>query len=62
MSNKTEIIYDLVFKFIIRILNQNKIYTLEIRTITIVTEIALINSVKRNFRQIIIICLEFIKF
>ena len=62
MSNKTEIIYDLVFKFIIRILNQNKIYTLEIRTITIVTEIALINSVKRNFRQIIIICLEFIKY
>ena len=34
MSNKTEIIYDMVFKSIIRILTQNNIYSLDIKTIT----------------------------
>ena len=49
MSNKIEIIYDMVFKSIIRILTQNNIYSLDIKTITTDTEIALINSIKTNF-------------
>ena len=49
MSNKTEIIYDMIFKSIIRILTQNNIYSLDIKTITTDTEIALINSIKTNF-------------
>ena len=49
MSNKTEILYDLVFKALNRILTQNKIYALEIKTITTDTEIALINAIKTNF-------------
>ena len=49
MSNKTEIIYDMIFKSIIRILTQNNIYNLDIKTITTDTEIALINSIKTNF-------------
>ena len=51
MSNKTEILYDLIFKSIIRILTQNNIYQLQIKTITTDTELALINSVKNNFAK-----------
>ena len=43
MSNKTEILYDLIFKSVIRILSQNNIYQLQIKTITTDTELALIN-------------------
>ena len=49
MSNKTEILYHLIFKSIIRILTQNDIYTLEIKTITTDTETALINAVTTTF-------------
>ena len=49
MSKRTEISYDLVFKSIIRILTQNNIYILDIKTITIDTELALINAIKINF-------------
>ena len=49
MSNKSEIIYDMVFKSIIRILTQNYIYSLDIKTITTDKEIDLINSNKTNF-------------
>ena len=49
MSNRTEISYDLFFKSIIRILTQNNIYILDIKTITTDTEFALINAIKINF-------------
>ena len=49
MSNKREILYDMAFKSIKRILTQNKIYKLNIETITTDTEIALINAIINNF-------------
>ena len=49
MSNKTEILYDMVFKSVIRILTQNYIYKLNINTITTDTELALINAIQMNF-------------
>ena len=49
MSNKREILYDMAFKSIKRILTQNKIYKLNIETITTDTEIALINAININF-------------
>jgi hypothetical protein len=49
MSNKTEILYDMVFKSIKNILTQNNIYELKIETITTDTEIALINAIHTNF-------------
>ena len=51
MSSKTETMYDLIFNSIIRILTQQKIYELNINTITTDTELALINSVQNNFRN-----------
>ena len=41
--------YDLVFKSIKRILTQNYIYNLEVKTITTDTELALVNAVNNNF-------------
>ena len=49
MSNKTEILYDQVFKSVIRILTQNNVYKLNIFTITTDTELALINAIQNNF-------------
>lgn len=49
MSNKSEILYDLVFKSIIRILTQNYLYKINIKTITIVTELTLTNAIAINF-------------
>ena len=49
MTNRTEILYDLIFKSVIRIIMQQKSYTLNILTITTDTELALINSVHNNF-------------
>ena len=49
MSNKTEILYDLVFKQIKRILTQDNQYKLNIITITTDTEIPLINALAYNF-------------
>ena len=51
MSNKTEILYDLIFKSIKRILTQNNQYQVAYQTITTDTEIALINAVKINFEN-----------
>ena len=52
MSNKTEILYDIVFKSVKRILTQNNIFNLEIQTITTDTENALINAINNNFKNI----------
>ena len=49
MTNRTEILYDLIFKSVIRIITQQKSYTLNILTITTDTELALINAVHNNF-------------
>ena len=51
MSNKSEILYDLIFKSILRILTQNNLYHVTYQTITTDTEIALINAVKINFEN-----------
>ena len=51
MSNKTEILYDLVFKSVKRILTQFNLYKLQIESITTDSEIALINSVNNNFEN-----------
>ena len=49
MSNKSEIIYDMIFKSIKNILSQNNIYELKFDTITTDTELALINPININF-------------
>ena len=49
MSNKSEILYDLIFKSVKRLISQQNIYDLSFKTITTDTEIALINAVKNNF-------------
>ena len=51
MSNKTEEMYDLVFKSIKRILTQQNIIKLDISTITTESELALINSIENNFEN-----------
>ena len=51
MSNKSDILYDLIFKSILRILTQNNLYHVTYQTITTDTEIALINAVKINFEN-----------
>ena len=51
MSNKMEIIYDMIFKSIKNILSQNNIYNLTIETITTDTEFVLINSIHTNFPE-----------
>ena len=52
MSNKTEILYDLVFKAVIRLITQQNIFKLEFQTITTDTEMALINAIKNNFPEV----------
>ena len=52
MTNKTEILYDLIFKSVKRIITQQNIYSLNILTITTDTEIALINAVNNNFPHV----------
>ena len=49
MSNKTEILYDLIFKSINRLISQQDIYELDIDTITTDTELALINAININY-------------
>ena len=51
MSNKCEILYDLVFKSILRILTQNNLYKINYQTITTDTEIVLINAININFTK-----------
>ena len=51
-SNKTEILYNMVFKTVKNILTQNNIYKLQIITITTDTETALINAINNNFDNI----------
>ena len=43
--------YDIVFRSIYRILSQNNMYILNIKTITTDSELALINSVNSNFKE-----------
>ena len=52
MSNKTENLYDLIFKSIIRILTQNNLYDLDIQSIMTDTETALINAINNNFKKV----------
>ena len=49
LSNKSEMLYDLSFKSLKMILTQNRLYQLNIKTITTDTEIALINVIHLNF-------------
>ena len=49
MSNKTEILYDLVFKSFKKILTQNGIYLLNIKTITSDSENAIVKAINNNF-------------
>ena len=52
MSNKTEILCNMVFKPLIKILTQNNNYNLELKTITTDTELALINAINNFFGNI----------
>ena len=52
MSNKTEILYNMVFKSVKNLLTQNNIYKLQIITITTDTEPTLINAINNNFDNI----------
>ena len=52
VSNKSEQMYDIVFRSIIRILTQNNIYILNIKSITTDTELALINDINSNFKGV----------
>ena len=52
MLNKTEILYDLVFKAVIRLIMYQNIFKLEFQTITTDTEIALINAVTNHFPEV----------
>ena len=49
LSNKSEMLYDLAFKSLKRLLTQNGLYQLNIKTITTDTEVALINAIIANF-------------
>ena len=51
MSNKTEILYDLILKSISRIITQQEIYKIDFITITTDTELALINAINNNFPE-----------
>ena len=52
LSNKSEVLYDLAFKSVKRILTQNGLYQLNIKTITTDTEVALINAINANFNEV----------
>ena len=52
MSNKTEILYYLVFKAVIRLIMQQNIFKLEFQTISTNIEIALINAAINNFPEV----------
>ena len=59
ISNKTENLYDLVFKSIIQIFTQNNLYDLDIQSFITDTKIALINDVKNNLKKAKRICFWF---
>ena len=52
MFNKTEILYNMVFKPVKNLLTQNNMYKLQIITITSDMENALINAINNNFDNI----------
>ena len=52
LSNKSEVLYDLAFKSVKRILTQNGLYQLNIKTITTDIEVALINAFNANFNEV----------
>ena len=49
ISNKKEILYNLIFNSAKRILTHNNFYNLSIETITTDSELALIDSINNNF-------------
>ena len=49
LSNKSEMLYNLALRSLKRILTQNRLYKLNIKTITTDTEVALINAINANF-------------
>ena len=52
MSNKTEIMYNMVFLSIKKIITQNNLYKLNIVTISTDQEAALINAINYTFENI----------
>ena len=52
MSNKNEILYDLIFKSINKIITQQNIYEINFVTITTDTEHSFINAVNKNFNNV----------
>ena len=48
MSNKSEYLYDIIFKAVIRIITQNNKYNFILNTITTDSEQSLINSINPN--------------
>ena len=52
MTNKNEILYDLIFKSIKRIITQEGAYKVEYYTITTDSEAVLINSIHNNFPKV----------
>ena len=52
MSNRTDILYSIIFKSIKIILTQHFIYALQIESKTTDTELALINSLQNTFNKL----------
>ena len=52
MSHKNEILYDLIFKSIIRIVTQYNEFNIKLKTITSDSEIGLIKAIENNFPNI----------
>ena len=52
MSNKSEYLYDIIFKAVIRIITQNNKYNFRLYIITTDSEQSLINSIKSYFEYI----------
>ena len=51
LSNKSEMLYDLAFKSVKRIITQNGLYQINIQTITTDSEASLINAINANFNE-----------
>ena len=59
LRNKLEVLYDLAFKSVKRILTKYSLYQLNIKKITNDIEIALINAINSNFNETQRICCWF---
>ena len=51
LSNKSEMLYDLAFKSVKRIITQNGLHQINIQTITTDSEASLINAINANFNE-----------